>query len=418
MAVSALIRHDIGYLSTLPLGSVIGWHRDLDPDRPAPLPPGWVEANGQVLDDPESPYHGHILPNLNGATLAGEGGLFLRGSTRSGTVQQDQLQSHTHEDAGHVHPRNTDEAAERVLLVPSVDRRDGHMPDNGDGNSTPVGKETGIGQARLEDPVASSAGEVRHGAETRPANMSVIWILKVKQVTAARAVPAVEAHAGAPLGAVYIGAEGRVGIGTATPQATLDVRGDLRLSSGATIREISTDSTFAGNRNDAVPTERAVREYIATQAGLGQRLLRGVRFDASDSDAAEREVDLPFRPSFLWVAGSVSSEVDINFSLGGPISGFAELQREMIQLATGPRVRMAFEGISNQIAHDSISASDAIAVAHLDLHFPNEERLATEGLRVEIVDVHDGGLLLRLQRTPEAEPLPNFNLQLALACFA
>ncbi|GAH46710.1 unnamed protein product, partial [marine sediment metagenome] len=41
------------------------------------LPEEWVECSGQTLNDPESPYNGKTIPNLNG-------GEFLRGSSTSG----------------------------------------------------------------------------------------------------------------------------------------------------------------------------------------------------------------------------------------------------------------------------------------------------------------------------------------------
>lgn len=55
---------------------------------------------------------------------------------------------------------------------------------------------------------------------------------------------------------------GKVGIGTTNPQAKLDVSGDLRLQAGPAIREFSTDQTLSDDSDSAVPTERAVKEYI------------------------------------------------------------------------------------------------------------------------------------------------------------
>lgn len=61
-----------------PVGSVTAWLKS-QPGTPA-LPDGWVECNGQVLQDTASPYHGQTLPNLNG------GQRFLRGGTASGAT--------------------------------------------------------------------------------------------------------------------------------------------------------------------------------------------------------------------------------------------------------------------------------------------------------------------------------------------
>lgn len=189
MAQSAEIRHEVGFLSTLPLGSIIAWHRDLLEQQLIPLPPGWVECNGQKLDDPESPFHGQVIPNLNlvdrrGAGLGRQGGMFLRGGDRSGELQDDQLQSHTHLDQGHQHLRNREGRAERVLIVPE-ELGDGHQAEAGDGNSAVVGEATGEGQARLGAPVTFGDFAAREGSETRPANMSVVWIMKVRQFTVA-----------------------------------------------------------------------------------------------------------------------------------------------------------------------------------------------------------------------------------------
>lgn len=190
MAQSAEIRHDVGFLSTLPLGSIIAWHRDLLEQQVLALPPGWVECNGQTLDDPESPFHGNIIPNLNlvdrDDDLAGhEAGAFLRGAPRSGEFQQDQLQTHTHADTGHQHPRNEEGRPERIIHTDD-DAGHGHLPEGGDGNSNPVGALTGVSQARLGEPVNFARFDVvRHGAETRPVNMSVIWIMKVRQFNVA-----------------------------------------------------------------------------------------------------------------------------------------------------------------------------------------------------------------------------------------
>jgi hypothetical protein len=45
--------------------------------------------------------------------------------------------------------------------------------------------------------------------------------------------------------------------------------GTLKLPSGASINEFSTDGTMAGNSDSAVPTEKAVVTYVAAQMGEG-----------------------------------------------------------------------------------------------------------------------------------------------------
>jgi hypothetical protein len=52
-----------------PVGTIMAWAKSL-PGVPA-LPDGWVECIGQTLSDPESPLHGTVIPNLNGAAQSG-----------------------------------------------------------------------------------------------------------------------------------------------------------------------------------------------------------------------------------------------------------------------------------------------------------------------------------------------------------
>ena len=95
---------DVMYASDVnalpPVGSITAWAKNLT-GVPA-LPANWVECNGQVLSDAESPLNGQTIPNLN----ASGGGTkrFLRGSTTSGTTGGEdahalsvaELASHTH----------------------------------------------------------------------------------------------------------------------------------------------------------------------------------------------------------------------------------------------------------------------------------------------------------------------------------
>lgn len=79
---------------TAPVGSIIAWHKSMDgtPD----LPNGWVEMNGQTLDDPSSVYDGKTIPALN------SNGRFLKGATTSGS--ENNKTTHTHTATPNTHP--------------------------------------------------------------------------------------------------------------------------------------------------------------------------------------------------------------------------------------------------------------------------------------------------------------------------
>lgn len=63
-------------LGLVPIGSIIPWLKSYA-NTPA-LTENFVECNGQVLSDAESPYDGQTIPDLNGSNY------FLRGNSTSG----------------------------------------------------------------------------------------------------------------------------------------------------------------------------------------------------------------------------------------------------------------------------------------------------------------------------------------------
>jgi len=121
----------------VPVGTIVAWHKNIKAGLI--LPDGWVECNGQNVDG------WGVIPNLNGE------GRFLRGGVTSGIFQNDMVGPHTHtrdlvygfDDNNHTNPQE-------------------HW-ENGDTND----------HIYIEVPVNS-------GTETRPKNMSVIWIMRIK----------------------------------------------------------------------------------------------------------------------------------------------------------------------------------------------------------------------------------------------
>ena len=74
----------------LPVGFIGAWPKSRL-NIPA-LPGTWVECNGQTLSDPESPFDGQTIDDLNGITGAPR---FLRGASASGGVGGTEDHSHT-----------------------------------------------------------------------------------------------------------------------------------------------------------------------------------------------------------------------------------------------------------------------------------------------------------------------------------
>lgn len=73
----------------VPIGTIQAWDKNLD--GTPELKDGWVECNGQLIEDTASPYNGKNVPDLNG-----ENGMrrFLQGSDRTGEIGGDTSHNH------------------------------------------------------------------------------------------------------------------------------------------------------------------------------------------------------------------------------------------------------------------------------------------------------------------------------------
>lgn len=141
--------------SHLPVGTIIAWHKSLN--GTPNLPEGWVECNGQMLVDPQSLYNGETMPDLNNPQNDwNDNGSFLRGGPTSGEFEADQVQQHRHHFKG------------RSLT--STPPGPPYFGDHGPGYQQQDVNYAGV------DVVT----EARTGTETRPANMTVVWIIKVR----------------------------------------------------------------------------------------------------------------------------------------------------------------------------------------------------------------------------------------------
>jgi len=155
-------------LHEAPLGTITAWVT-----RPSPegggevsLPKGWQKCDGSLISAP-SMWEGKVTPNLNGERR------FLRGGSDTDMLklEEDQLQDHKHKvtDPGHNH-QFTDRYTDN----------DNHHDGPEDGNGvfgSPHSSETSMGFSGISVDGVDSI--YRSGAETRPKNMNVIYIIKV-----------------------------------------------------------------------------------------------------------------------------------------------------------------------------------------------------------------------------------------------
>ena len=156
-----------------PLGTIKAWHKSLT-GSPG-LQDEYVECNGQVLSDSESPYNGQTIPNLNGdgsgadsPGLSRKEQMFLRGGTTSGTGQDSALQYHGHQ-VREVSTNNYTTTGS-FSFAGSGSTFHGRAGTTEQTNSLRAKLITDDGTNPV--PLADS--------ETRPANMTVVFIMKIK----------------------------------------------------------------------------------------------------------------------------------------------------------------------------------------------------------------------------------------------
>ena len=149
------------FRASAPIGTIIAWHKSLEgiPDK---LPLGWVECNGdrwaeglspnqlRYLDGSESILS--AIPELNGERR------FLRGDHNSGIPEDEAIRRHHH-----------DKPEGSFLVEAAASDSQIRLKPQNSGN--------GWFGAKRWHRTGPSSGD---GKETRPINMSVIWIIRVK----------------------------------------------------------------------------------------------------------------------------------------------------------------------------------------------------------------------------------------------
>jgi len=141
------------------IGDIKPWHKNFGAGTQS-LQWGWVEMDGSTISDSESPFNGQTLEDLNGDAR------FLRGGSTSGTEQDDAMQRIT----GDLYCAHTDGEGTGTFSAGAV--------------GTSIRAANGIlGTHRVAFDSADSTSPntaKTSDTETRPINMSVVLIMKIK----------------------------------------------------------------------------------------------------------------------------------------------------------------------------------------------------------------------------------------------
>ena len=167
-AIYSYISSVVASLITAPIGTITAWSNRASSDSSQfeSLPDGWVLCDGRNIPEP-SIWAGEKTPDLNGERR------FLRGGDVSDLLKMEdhQLQDHEHsvDDSGHTHTYLWKTRGNHS----GSGRSDNVHYDAGDDNDevTSSSSTTGVTVGKV------SSGN--HGSETRPINMSVLYIMRV-----------------------------------------------------------------------------------------------------------------------------------------------------------------------------------------------------------------------------------------------
>lgn len=162
----------------VPVGIIVAWHKSF-PNTPQTLQNGWVECNGQELTYKgyeASLYYGQRISNLNDNTKESlsiyNGGRFLRGGMKSGEMQ---------EGTKHLwikSQRVGEKQREQYFYFPCSRSS---SDEDSDGTFSSKTSERGKETKKVHLIGYKTDGSIDGGMRaSRPVNMTVVWIMKIK----------------------------------------------------------------------------------------------------------------------------------------------------------------------------------------------------------------------------------------------
>lgn len=141
----------------IPLGTIVAWHKNIT--GMAKPPKGWVECKGGFVQG--GSLDGEAIPDLNVKRR------FLRGAMKSGPIEDHAIQGHAHK-----FNHNKLTAIDWNSKPPKGHQEYGYLR-NGDFGYY-------FNDWKIMDPISIAGfGDLEITTETRPINMSVVWIIWV-----------------------------------------------------------------------------------------------------------------------------------------------------------------------------------------------------------------------------------------------
>ena len=142
-----------------PIGAIFPWLKSFA-NTPA-LISGWVECNGQTLNDGDSVYNGQVIPNLNGNNQ------FMRGNSTSGGTGGSATMAHEHNlFSGGTVATTSGSASNKISTHSTAAQTAGD--DNWGAGAT-------YNLQRMQKQT-----ETQSNTENRPPFYNVVWIMRIK----------------------------------------------------------------------------------------------------------------------------------------------------------------------------------------------------------------------------------------------